>query len=299
MLRKTPTPRNGRPKDRNICLLLEYDGLPFHGWQVQPQRPTVQATLQEVISRITGERVTVKGSGRTDAGVHALGQVANFFTGSRLKAEEILRAVNSLSPPALSVLAAREVPAEFDAQYSALGKTYRYLLLLRPTRSPLDRDRSWHPPFHINLHRMRKAGRILLGKHDFSAFRSSGCAARDPVRTISRLAVRRQGSRAVIDVAADGFLRHMVRNIVGTLVDIGRGRIAPDSIPAILASADRSLAGAAAPPHGLYLLFVDYPPPFTWTETMSGRPIPGRGKDISPLTSVPEIKRILPVPKGK
>lgn len=251
---------------RNICLLLEYDGRPFHGWQVQPLGPTVQKVLGDAIGRICGEPSVLKGSGRTDAGVHALGQVANFFTGSSLSAGTFLRAINSLVKPSIAVLSALEVPGTFDAQYSAVSKTYRYRLLLRRSPSPMEYGRSWHLPCRLNLHRLRKAAEHFVGKKDFAAFRSAGCASRNSVRTISALTIRRSGERVEVDITADGFLRQMVRNIVGTLVEAGRGRIPPQSVPAILSSGERSRAGVAAPPQGLYLLSVAYSPPLRWPE---------------------------------
>lgn len=263
MTRSSLSGREGALR-RNICLLLEYDGRPFHGWQVQPVSPTVQEVLSEAIDRITGEPSVPKGSGRTDAGVHALGQVANFFTGSSLPADTFLRAINSLAGPSIAVLSAIEVPETFDAQYGAVSKTYRYRLLLRPSPSPMEYGRSWHIPGPLNLHRVRKAAEHFVGERDFAAFRSAGCASRNSVRTISALTIRRSGEKVEIDITANGFLRQMVRNIVGTLVDAGRGRIPPRTVPAILSSGDRSLAGVAAPPQGLYLLTVDYPPPFRW-----------------------------------
>ena len=263
MTRNSSGGRDGALR-RNICLLLEYDGRPFHGWQVQPVSPTVQEVLGEAIGRITGEPSVPKGSGRTDAGVHALGQVANFFTGSSLPADTFLRAINSIAGPSIAVLSAIEVPETFDAQYGALSKTYRYRLLLRRSPSPMECGRSWHIPGPLNLHRMRKAAEQFIGERDFAAFRSAGCASRNSVRTISALTIRRSGEKVVIDVTANGFLRQMVRNIVGTLVDAGRGRITPRTVPAILSSGDRSRAGVAAPAQGLYLLTVDYPPPFRW-----------------------------------
>jgi tRNA pseudouridine38-40 synthase len=245
---------------RNIRLLLEYDGLPFHGWQVQPVSPTVQEVLQEVIGRITGEtRVVLRGSGRTDAGVHALGQVANFHTGSTLSAATFTKAINSLAPPGLAVLAAQEVPAAFDAQYSAKSKVYRYRVLLSSCRSPLRAGRLWHVPYPLREARMRLAARHFVGRQDFSSFRSSGCTARSPVRTLRSLTLRRRQDVLAMELEADGFLRHMVRNIVGTLVDVGRGRIPPSCIPDILAARDRSRAGTTAPAHGLFLVAVRYP----------------------------------------
>ena len=210
--------------------------------------------------KMTGEpSVTVKGSGRTDAGVHALGQVANFRTASPLPADIFQRGLNSLLPAGIAVLSAQEVPAAFDAQYEARSKVYRYRLLLRRPRSPLLAGQSWHVPYPLRLSSMQRAARDLTGERDFSSFQSSGCAARSPVRALSRLELRRKGDTLDIELEANGFLRHMVRNIVGTLVDVGRGKIPPDSMPEVLASGDRGQAGRKAPPQGLFLVSVRYP----------------------------------------
>lgn len=251
---------------RNIALLLEYDGSHFHGWQVQPVSPTIQEVIQLALGRMTGEvSVTLKGSGRTDAGVHALGQVANFRTASSLPADTFRKGLNSLLPPGIAVLAAREVPSSFDAQYGALSKVYRYRLLLRRSRSPLLASRSWHIPYPLHRNRMSRAARDLTGERDFSSLRSSGCSARSPVRILSRLELRRQGDILEFELEANGFLRHMVRNIVGTLVDVGRGRIPAESMADLLASGDRSRAGRKAPPQGLFLLSVRYPGDPVWS----------------------------------
>jgi tRNA pseudouridine38-40 synthase len=248
-------------KWRNIRLLLEYDGLPFHGWQIQPHSPTVQEVLQQALDRITGEKTVLKASGRTDAGVHALGQVANFHTRSGLGADTFPRALNSLTPPSITTLEAREVALSFDSRFSALSKTYRYCLLLRRHASALDHTRHWHIPYPLNLPRMRRATSLFTGTRDFSSFRSAGCSARNPVRRLSRLEMTRHGDRLSIELEANGFLRHMVRNIVGTLVEIGRGRLRPEAIPRILEAKDRSCAGVTAPPYGLYLISVEYTAP--------------------------------------
>jgi tRNA pseudouridine38-40 synthase len=266
MKRDTAETPAERPR-RNIRLLLEYDGLPFHGWQVQPVKPTVQEVLQQVLSRITGEApIALRGSGRTDAGVHALGQVANFYTASALSPATFTKAINSLAPPGVAVLAAQEVSPDFDAQYSAKGKIYRYRVLLRPGRSPLRAGRLWHVPYPLRVSRMRMAARHFTGRQDFSSFRSAGCTARCPVRTLRRLTLRRRRDVLDMELEADGFLRHMVRNIAGTLVDVGRGRIPHTCLPDILAARDRSRAGMTAPAHGLFLVTVNYPGFPSWPD---------------------------------
>jgi len=246
-------------RGRNIRIVLAYDGTPYLGWQVQPQGPTVQSVLQESLRIITGEQVIVKGSGRTDAGVHALGQVANFNTLSTIDPQAFMRAFNSVLPPTIAVIGASEVDPTFDAQFSAVNKMYRYRVFNSCNRSPFELQRAWHINTRLDIESIVSAASMLLGKNDFSSFRAAGCAARIPVRTISRSAIICDGSSISFEFEADGFLRHMVRNIVGTLVDVGRHRFSTDDFSAIIAARDRRRAGIAAPPHGLYLVRVDYP----------------------------------------
>jgi tRNA pseudouridine38-40 synthase len=247
------------PEGRNIRLVLAYDGTPYLGWQVQPLGPTVQSVIQEALERITGDRVAVKGSGRTDAGVHALGQVANFHTRSSMSPETFVRALNSVLPPTIVVLHADVVNDEFDAQFSAVGKFYRYRVFNSRIGSPFEIHRSWWIPASLDMESMITVSSLLLGKVDFSSFRAQGCAAASPVRNLTRYDIVSKGAIVSFELEADGFLRHMVRNIVGTLVDVGRGRFSTANFSAILASRNRTLAGVAAPPHGLYLVWVDYP----------------------------------------
>jgi tRNA pseudouridine38-40 synthase len=245
---------------RTIRLLLEYDGTPFHGWQLQPRSPTVQEVLERALERLTGQRPRVKGSGRTDAGVHALGQVASFSTGSGLPVDVFRRGLNALLPDAVSILAAKEAPPGFDAQFSAIGKLYRYRVINRDSPSPLELRRSWHVGVALDRESIEESARIILGTHDFSSFRGTGCVASSPVRSLRRCAVEISGDIICFELEADGFLRHMVRNIVGTLIEVGRRRFSTDDFAAILKARDRRCAGVAAPPQGLYLVRVDYPP---------------------------------------
>jgi len=245
---------------RNIRLVLAYDGTPFLGWQVQPQGPTIQSVLEEAISRITGHETKVKGSGRTDAGVHAISQVANFHTASRMAPEAFVPALNSLLPPEIAVLAADEVEPSFDAQFSAVEKTYRYRIFNSRIKSPFEHRLSWHVPAELDVESMRTSAMQLIGKIDFSSFRASGCVSSSPIRTLKDIAVAREDAIITFELTADGFLRHMVRNIVGTLVEVGRGRFTVEDVATILAARDRTRAGVAAPPHGLYLLRVSYTP---------------------------------------
>jgi tRNA pseudouridine38-40 synthase len=247
------------PPPRNIRLLLAYDGTPFLGWQVQPQGPTVQSVLEGALGRVTGHATKVKGSGRTDAGVHALGQVANFHTASRMAPEAYVPALNSLLPPEIAVLGADEVEPTFDAQFSAVEKTYRYRVLNSRIRSPFEHNRSWQVHAGIDIEPTRDASAYLIGEKDFSSFRAVGCVASSPVRMMKSIIISMDSGIITFELTADGFLRHMVRNIVGTLVDVGRGRFSTGDFAAILDARDRTRAGRAAPPHGLYLVRVVYP----------------------------------------
>lgn len=245
-------------RSRNIRIVLAYDGTPFLGWQIQPQGPTLQSVLQESLKTITGEQIVVKGSGRTDAGVHAIGQVANFHTFSTISPLGFQQALNSVLPKTVAVTGADEVGPSFDAQFSAVNKLYRYRVLNSRQRSPFEYLRAWHINNTLDIDSMSSISRILLGRNDYSSFRASGCVARNPTRTMSRCDIKREGDIISFELEADGFLRHMVRNIVGTLVDVGRHRFSTAEFSRILAAKDRTRAGRAAPPHGLYLVRVDY-----------------------------------------
>lgn len=243
---------------RNVRLLLEYDGSAYSGWQVQPDRPTVQGALQAALQRLTGTPVTVVGAGRTDAGVHALGQVANFKTESPHSCATIHRALNALLPRDIAVREVTEVPPTFDARRSATGKTYRYTLLVRPDPSPRSRVWSVHVPHPLDIAAMTKGAAALVGRHDFSAFRSASCEAAHPVRTVWEARFLEEPPFCHFVISADAFLQHMVRSIVGTLLEVGRGKRTPDALEAILASRDRGRAGPTAPAHGLCLEKVHY-----------------------------------------
>ena len=244
---------------RNIRLLLEYDGTRYHGWQRQRGQLSVQEVLEESLKRLTREAVRLTGSGRTDAGVHALGQVANFHTAGRLPLKAFREGLNSLLPWDIAVLEAEAAPPEFHAQKSARAKTYEYRILNRPMRSPLHHHYGWWLAHKLDLEALDAAAALLPGRHDFSAFRASGSGNLNPVRQV--LAARWQvhpGGWLRFTITATGFLRGMVRSLVGTMVEIGKGKAAPGLLAEVLKSGERSLAGPTAPAQGLYLVEVSY-----------------------------------------
>jgi tRNA pseudouridine38-40 synthase len=246
---------------RNIKIILEYDGTNYHGWQSQSGtgRGTIQDTLERTLRELTGEYVKTYASGRTDAGVHALGHVAHFRTESSIPSEAWAPALNHLLPEDIRVLSSEDVPEDFHARYSSTGKIYQYVILNRRAPSALHRSRAWLIDRELNLNAMRRAAGVLIGKHDFSAFRSSACGAKTPVRKLTALTIRKRGDFVEILLEADAFLMHMARNIVGTLVDVGLGRCTVEAVKKILFSRDRSKAGRTAPAYGLYLVKVLYP----------------------------------------
>ena len=247
---------------RNVKLTIEYDGTSYQGWQVQGESPTVQKALEEAIRRVVQHPVRVIGSGRTDTGVHALGQAASFFTSSQIPEKDLAHAINACLPRDIAVLSAQDAPPDFHARYSATGKTYRYTILNRDIRSPLLRNYAWHLRSALEVDKMIAASKHLIGEHDFQAFRSKASDEMSSVRTITRLDVARRDSLIEIHVSANGFLYNMVRAIAGTLVQAGTGRIQPEDVKRILDSRNRSLAGPTAPARGLCLLAVEYP---TWS----------------------------------
>lgn len=247
---------------RNIKLVLAYDGTGFAGWQVQPQAPTIQGTLASAIGRVTGEKVLPQGSGRTDAGVHALAQIATFPTESSIPAENLVVALNDVLPPAIRVIQATEEPTEFHARKSAQAKTYRYRMFRGGICPPFLARYVWHYPYPLDEAAMAEAAVFVAGEHDFTSF-----AAVDPenqrenlsnVRTIFSSAWSRQGEEFVYTVRGNGFLHHMVRNLVGTFVLVGKGTLQRKDIARILEQRNRSAAGATAPANGLYLVNVEY-----------------------------------------
>ena len=242
---------------RNLKLTIQYDGTKYCGWQKQPNSSGIQGTIEYAIYEITKEKVNIIGSGRTDAGVHALGQVANFKTNSSIPAARIPNALNAKLPKDISIIDCQEVSDDFHSRYSATGKIYRYLIYNKPYRSPLYKDTSYHIRYELDIEKMRSEARSLLGTHDFKGFMSSGSSVKDTVRTIHDISIENSGDLIVLEVEGNGFLYNMVRIIVGTLVDIGRGRI-DKSMEEIIASQDRGEAGHTAPAHGLFLKKVHY-----------------------------------------
>jgi tRNA pseudouridine38-40 synthase len=244
---------------RTLKLVLEYDGFDYCGWQVQAAAPTLQGVTEAALEKILGERVRIHGAGRTDAKVHALGQVASFRCPSNIPAIALQRALNSLLPPDVAVHEVQEASADFHARFSALGKMYVYRILNRPIRAPMRLRYVWQIPQTLDLPAMVLAALCLQGTHDFKSFQATGSGVKTTERTLRELTVARAGDEIVISCTANGFLRHMVRNIVGTLVEVGRGVRSPADVKRILDGRDRRLAGAMAPPQGLCLARVLYP----------------------------------------
>jgi tRNA pseudouridine38-40 synthase len=240
---------------------IAYEGTRWGGWQVQHNAPSIQATLESVLHTVLQVPVALHGSGRTDAGVHALGQVAHFTVPSEIKRDKTFASLNKLLPPDIRVLSLEEAPIEFHARYSATSKIYHYHLHLDPVMNPLKRWYAYHVPHPVSVPLLTQAARHFVGTHDFSAFANEahrGSAARDATRTLFRLDVIEESSGVRLEFEGDGFLYKMVRNLAGTLLDVCAGRIAESDLPAILAAKDRKRAGKTAPPHGLFLISVAY-----------------------------------------
>jgi len=243
-------------------LTLEYDGTPFVGWQVQALGKSVQGRLVEAIHKFCGETVSLRGAGRTDAGVHAQGQVAHFDLAREWPQDTVRAAVNfHLKPDPIAILDCALVSAEFDARFSAIARHYRYRILARSAPPVLDRDRVWWVPQHpLSAAAMRTAAAALVGRHDFTTFRAAGCQARSPVKTLDRLGVATTGDEIVIEASARSFLHNQVRSMVGSLKLVGEGKWSANDLAAALAAKDRAACGPVAPARGLYLMQVDYAP---------------------------------------
>jgi tRNA pseudouridine38-40 synthase len=240
-------------------LTIEYDGTPFVGWQVQGNGTSVQGVLTEAIAAFAGERVTVHGAGRTDAGVHALGQVAHVDLAKDWDIKNVRDAINfHLRPQPIAVLKAEQVAADFDARFSATKRHYLYRISNRRADLTLEQYRVWRVPRPLDVAAMHAAAQKLVGKHDFTTFRSSECQARSPVKTLDRLDVTLDGEEVRIDASARSFLHNQVRSMVGSLVHVGEGKWSVDALAAALAARDRAACGQVAPPQGLYLVRVEY-----------------------------------------
>lgn len=248
---------------RYLKLTIAYDGTDFHGWQMQSGKPTVQGEIVSVLRRLTQENVAIHGAGRTDAGVHAVGQVASFRTRSALAAPDLQRALNALLPPAIRIAAVEETGPDFNARWSALAKTYRYRLYRGKVVPPMIWRYVLHYPFPLDEERMREAAGRFVGSHDFAAFAASTGSEEDDrerstVREVYSTALVREAEELVFTVRGRSFLRYMVRKMTGTLLDVGRGRLAPEDIERLFASRDRSKSGPTVPAQGLCMVSVEH-----------------------------------------
>ena len=243
---------------RNIKLIIEYDGKKFGGWQKQPNKLNIQGEIEKAIGEITGEEIELNASGRTDAGVHSLGQTANFKTNSSIDISKIPIAINSKLKQSIRIKSAEEVEERFHARYSCTGKKYRYIINNSKYGSAIYRDLEYHMPIKLNVEDMKKAIKHFEGEHDFKGFKASGTSSKSSVRTIYSAKVMEEGDKIIIELEGNGFLYNMVRIISGTIVDVGVGKIKPEEIPQIIESKDRTRAGKTLPPQGLYLVEVYY-----------------------------------------
>jgi len=243
---------------RNIKITIAYDGTGYHGWQRQPNGISIQEVLESKLALITNGKVRLIGSGRTDAGVHAMGQVANFKTETKIECRGLLRGINSLLPMDIAVTDVIDVDDEFHARYRAKSKVYSYTIYNSSVRSPRHRNYSWHLFEKLDLEAMKTAALYLLGTKDFSSFCAAGGDAKTYTRTVLDSSIVNDGFMIVFTIEANGFLRYMVRNIVGTLVDVGKGRITSEEFKAVIDTRDRKTAGITAPPQGLVLKEVKY-----------------------------------------
>ena len=253
---------------KNIKLTIAYDGSGFHGWQIQPEVPTIQGALNEAVGTITQDKITVHGASRTDTGVHALGQVAHFRTHSLLSAPEFRRALNGILPPTIRILEAEEVGPDFHSRWQCQAKTYRYRICRGEVLPPFDHQRALHYPWPLDEDAMDLAAHEFAGEHDFTSFAaSSGSEDDDKDRNMTRVIysseiVRDSGGQEMFYlVRGRSFLRYMVRKIVGTLIEVGKGRLVPADIPQLFEARDRTRSGPTVPPEGLYLVSLEYPDP--------------------------------------
>ena len=243
---------------KNIKLIISYRGTNYCGWQVQPNGITIQETVIKAIKQLTGEQVNLTGSGRTDAGVHAIGQCANFFTTSAIPPESFYKALNTKLPNDIRIMKSCSCDQEFHSRYNAKGKSYIYKIYEAPVASPFEADLAFHVTYSLDWKAMKEAASYFIGEHDFKAFMASGSAVKTTVRTIEEISFEKNGSFREITFKGNGFLYNMVRIMAGTLYEVGYHRIAPRDISKIISSEDRSKAGITAPGHGLYLKEVYY-----------------------------------------
>ena len=243
---------------RNIKLIIEYEGKKFGGWQKQPTKLNIQGEIEQAIKEITGEEVELIASGRTDSGVHSLGQTANFKTNSNIEVEKIAYAINSKLKKSIVIKSAEEVEENFHARYNCKGKKYKYVINNSVQGTAIYRDLECHIPQKLNVEKMKKAIKHFEGEHDFKGFRASGTSSKSSVRTIYKAEVKQDDERITIELTGNGFMYNMVRIISGTIVDVGLGKIEPNEIPYIIESKDRTRAGKTLPAHGLYLVEVYY-----------------------------------------
>lgn len=244
---------------KNFKLIIEYDGSSYHGWQRQKNRKTIQGEIEKAIMTITGKKIALTGSGRTDAGVHAFGQVANFYCDTEISPEVFQRGLNSLMPKDIIIKECNTVNEKFHARYDAKTKTYRYRILNRTIPAAICRQYAWFIKKNLDLDAMQSAILHIIGTNDFKAFEGAGSPRSSTKRRVINAGLQQKEKEYLIfEIEADGFLRFMVRNIVGTLLDVGLCKITPDDFKKILLSKDRNLAGATAPPHGLFLMNVKY-----------------------------------------
>lgn len=245
--------------ERNFKLVIEYDGSSYHGWQKQNHNDTIQGEIEKVIYTITREKADLSGSGRTDAGVHAYGQVANFISSTKHSIESLHKGFNCLLPDDIVIKEFEEVDLDFHSQYNAKKKTYHYKIINQHLPIAIRRQYAWHLRKNLNMEAMQEAANYLIGSHDFKSFENVGSPRTHTTRCITKACVFRENPNYIIfEVEANGFLKYMVRNIVGTLVDVGFEKIPPTGFKNILESLDRKNAGQTAPPHGLYLKEVNY-----------------------------------------
>ena len=243
---------------RNIKLIIEYDGKGFNGWQKQPNKLNIQGEIERAIEEITGESIDLIASGRTDAGVHSLGQTANFKTESKIPIEKIPIAINSKLKQSIIIKSAEEVDERFHSRYNVKSKKYRYTINNSKYGSAIYRNVEYHFPIKLNIENMQKAAKYFEGEHDFKAFKASGTSSKSSVRKIYKAEVIKNEDRIYIELTGNGFLYNMVRIIYGTLLDVGSGKIAPEEIKNIIETKDRKLAGKTLPPQGLCLVEVNY-----------------------------------------